>query len=242
MNAPETIDTNCAEKDVDKRIHARFFPQQRSGVFVEVGAARPDYLSISALYRNLGWTVVAIEPNPEFCELHRKHGHEVLQYACGDHDEDKVDFCVVDSHGTKYDNDRVSYESFSSLAIKDSYARLDPNLDVKKIKVNLRRLDTILENHAPGIGRIDILAVDVEGWELEVLAGLNFRKYRPRVLVIENLFNDETYWDFMQQKGYMLWRNLSPNDVYTSEPIGAFERCRSMAYRLKLRASRRCRD
>ncbi|MGI9103438.1 MAG: FkbM family methyltransferase [Terriglobales bacterium] len=223
---------NRAEGDVDKVVRARFFPQQRSGVFVDVGAARPDFLSISALYRDLGWTVIAIEPNPEFCKLHRNSGHEVLEYACGDHDEDDVSFSVIDSHGAEYGTDtpgKISYEAYSSLAIKPGYADLDPSaaLDVKKIKVNLRRLDTILAKHAPGIERIDILSVDVEGWETEVLDGLDFARYRPRVLIIENLFNDAKYWSYMRQKGYALWRNLPPNDVYTCQQLTLAERCRA---------------
>jgi hypothetical protein len=35
-------------------------------------------------YRQLGWRVHAIEPNPEFCEAHRAAGHEVFEYACAD--------------------------------------------------------------------------------------------------------------------------------------------------------------
>jgi len=66
-----------AEADVDRIVQQRFFPGQSSGIFVEVGAARPDYLSNSALYRSLGWTVIAIEPNPEFCKLHRERGFPI---------------------------------------------------------------------------------------------------------------------------------------------------------------------
>src|SRR5215471_16226710 len=187
------VSVNRAEGDVDKLVQRRFFPNQNAGVFVDVGAANPEYLSVSALYRSLGWKIIAIEPNPVFCEMHRKRGHDVLQYACGDRDEDEVDFCVVDSHGAPYENGQVSYESFSSLAIKASYARIRPQMDVETIKVKLRRLDTILQTHAPDVERVDILSVDVEGWELEVLAGFDFRKYRPKVLVIENLFNDRAY-------------------------------------------------
>src|SRR5271165_2783567 len=113
-----------AEGDVDRKVRARFFPDQASGVLVEVGAAQPDYLSVGASYRDLGWDVVAIEPNPEFCELHRARGHDVLEYACGDHDEDDVDFSVVNSHGAAYRGGQVSYEAWSSLGIKDSYAAL----------------------------------------------------------------------------------------------------------------------
>ena len=123
MIGKQMIDERAASKaegDLDKIVRSRFFPRQDSGVFVEVGAARPDFLSISALYRSVGWTVIAIEPNPDFCELHRKRGHQVLEYACGNHDEDGVDFCVVNSHGAEYEGAGITCESFSSLAIKDS--------------------------------------------------------------------------------------------------------------------------
>lgn len=210
------VSLNRAEGDVDKIVRQRFFSNQRTGVFVDVGAANPDYLSVSALYRSLGWRVIAIEPNPVFCEMHRKRGHDVLQYACGERDEDDVEFCIVDSHGAPYENGQVSYESFSSLAIKDSYARMRPQMDVQKIKVKLRRLDTILQTHAPDIRHIDILSVDVEGWELEVLAGFDFSKYRPRVLVIENLFGDPAYRTRINGYGYLFCGFVFPNDVYVA--------------------------
>lgn len=216
---------NKAEGNVDQIILRRFFSGQRSGIFVDVGAARPDYLSISALYRSMGWRVIAIEPNPIFCDLHRERGYEVLQYACGDHDQDNVDFFVVDSHGAQYANGEVSYESFSSLGIKDSYAALKDGLDKRRIQVNLRRLDTILKTHASDIEHIDILSVDVEGWELEVLGGLSIEKYRPRVMVIENLFNAKEYREYMKPIGFILWRRIRPNDVYVrSELINWIDR------------------
>ncbi len=215
--------TNHAEGDVDLVVKQRFFRQQSSGVFVEVGAAGPDFLSISAMYRKMGWTVFSIEPNPVFCELHRAQGFDVLEYACGDHDEDGVDFSVVTSHGNKWEGGEVSYESLSSLGIKESYTQWASAADVSKIKVNLRRLDTILRTHAKNIDHIDLLSVDVEGWELEVLNGLDFQIYRPRVLVIENIFRDKKYRDYMQAKGYKLWRCVWPNDIYATGGIGFWE-------------------
>ncbi|HTE96040.1 MAG TPA: FkbM family methyltransferase, partial [Bradyrhizobium sp.] len=94
---------------------------------------------------------------------------------------------------------------------------LKNNLDTKTIKVNLRRLDTILKSHASGVDRIDILSVDVEGWELEVLDGLSMPRYRPRVMIIENLFDDEKYRSYMKNINYVLWRTIPPNEVYVSE-------------------------
>ena len=213
---------NKAEGNVDQIISQRFFPEHESGkVFVDVGAARPDYLSISAMFRLKGWRILAIEPNPEFCKLYKERGYDVLEYACGDHDDDDVDFSVVDLHGAAYENGQVSYESFSSLTIKDSVKALGKGLelDVKTIRVRLRRLDTILESVVPKINRIDILSVDTEGWELEVLSGLSLAKYRPTVMVIENLFNAKEYRAYMKDNGYILWRRIRPNDVYVDNAL-----------------------
>jgi FkbM family methyltransferase len=205
-----------AEGVVDRIVQERFFPEASRSprVFVDVGAARPDYLSISAHYRALGWRVIAIEPNSEFCEMHRSRGHEIYQFACGDRDEDDVDFVIVDSHGTRYESGEVSFESFSSLAIKDSYAALKSNLDKRTLKVNLRRLSTLLANHIPDVHALEILSVDVEGWELEVLGGLDMTKHRPKIMIIENLFKESGYRSFLGRRDYVLWRRIYPNEVY----------------------------
>jgi FkbM family methyltransferase len=208
----------AAEKNIDRIVSATFFPGQDRGVLVEVGAARPDYLSISASFRAKGWKVVAIEPNPEFCALHRAQGHTVLQYACSDEDKDDVDFYVVNSNSADYMGGKVSYESFSSLGIKDQYAELHETVKEKTsvgtIKVAVRKLDTILAEHEPEVGAVDILAVDVEGWELHVVRGLDLQEYSPKVIILENLFKSNDYVDFMRKHGYGLWKRLEPNDIY----------------------------
>ncbi len=203
------------ERNIDERIRNAFFPDYSyRGVFVEVGAAGPEFLSMSLHFRENGWRVIGIEPNPEFCKLHREKGYEVLQYACGDRDEDNVEFFVVDSEGASYNGGKVSYESFSSLGLKSSYAGLKKDINQRKIIVQLRRLDTILETHAPDVRQIDILSIDVEGWELEVIDGLNTEKYRPRLMIVENLFSSNKYLSYMRARGYWLWKRASPNDVY----------------------------
>jgi FkbM family methyltransferase len=205
-----------AEGNVDLIVHDTFFRDRKTGVLVEVGAARPDYLSISASYRSRGWRIIAIEPNPNFCAAHRALGYDVLQYACSDEDADDVPFFVVDNRGAQYLDDFVSYESFSSLGIKGGYASLlaGSQRTVTTISVQVRRLDTILAQHAPDIDEIDVLAVDVEGWELSVMRGIDLARYRPKVVILENLFSDAGYLSFMCDVGYVFWQHIDLNDVY----------------------------
>ena len=54
---------------------------------------------------------------------------------------------------------------------------------IRKIEVNT--LDNIIKNSKFKIKDIDFLSIDVEGNELNVLKGLNFKKYRPIIISIE---------------------------------------------------------
>ena len=54
---------------------------------------------------------------------------------------------------------------------------------IKKIEVDT--LDNIIKNSKFKIKDIDFLSIDVEGNELNVLKGLNFKKYRPKIISIE---------------------------------------------------------
>jgi hypothetical protein len=48
------------------------------------------------------------------------------------------------------------------------------------------------------------------------LNGLDFEQFKPRVLIVENMFGDDEYRQYMRAKGYELWRNIDPNDIYVA--------------------------
>jgi FkbM family methyltransferase len=211
------------EGDVDLVVQDAFFPDPTyRGTMLEVGAAKPDYLSVSATFRSRGWRVISIEPNPYFCEMQRCQGNDVLQYACGDTDQDDVSFFVVHTNGT-YQGEPVTSESFSSLGVRGKYAEMMKSVptSMDEIKVRVRRLDTILREHAADLGEIDVVCIDVEGWELEVLSGFSLELHKPKVLIVENLFLDPTYVDYFAQTGYTLWKRLEPNDIFVQSDLRA---------------------
>lgn len=204
------------EGDVDLVVQEAFFADRTYiGTMIEVGAAKPDYLSVSATFRSLGWRVISIEPNPYFCEMQRQKGFEVMECACGEADRDDVSFFVVQTDAT-YQGQPVTNESFSSLGVRGKYAEMMKSVPttVSEIKVKVRRLDTILRAQANEIGEIDIVCIDVEGWEMEVLGGLSFEIYKPKVFIVENLFVEQAYVDYFARKGYALWKRLEPNDIF----------------------------
>jgi FkbM family methyltransferase len=195
----------------------KFFNQLQSGTMVEVGAAGPEFLSQSKPFRDIGWRCICIEPNPEFVIMHKDIGNEIYEYACSYEDADNVNFEIV----TQPING-ITYESFSSLEVSDrlaltGYANGKKDLFINTIKVNVRKLDTILEDLK--VSKVDYVIVDVEGWELNVMNGFTTEKYQPKIIVLENGFPDTylDYHDYMSKKGYMFDSSdntTGPNLIY----------------------------
>lgn len=91
------------------------------------------------------------------------------------------------------------------------------DLSINNIKVNVRKLDTILEGLK--VSKVDYVIVDVEGWELNVMNGFTTEKYQPKIIVLENVLTDTypEYHDYMSKKGYMFDSSdytTGPNLIY----------------------------
>jgi len=202
-----------AEHNTDKIIREELFPDLSfRGVMVEVGGGTPEFLSMSRHFKESGWRTIIIEPNPEFVEQHRRIGNEVHQFACSSEDCSDVPFTVV-SQKTKAYGGIVTDHSFSSINIKPEYAALMPaSAKAKKILVEVRRLDGLLIKL--GLAKIDLLSIDVEGWEIEVLQGFDTKKIKCPVIVIENFNHDPSYTRYMLRLGYKLIRQIEYNYIF----------------------------
>ena len=213
-----------AEFFTDKYLRETFFADFKyRGVVLEVGCATPMLLSMSQHFRQNGWRSIGIEPNPKFVSLHRACANEVYAYAASNYDQDDVDFVVVEDTDA-YSNDGLSAHSYSALSIKDRYRDYQNQaIDAFRqilIKVKVRRLDTILAEHCPEIRQIDLLSVDVEGFELEVMRGLDLEAIPVKVIVLENLFHEAEYTEYMQSRGYSLHSKIKYNYIYVPSASG----------------------
>jgi FkbM family methyltransferase len=83
------------------------------------------------------------------------------------------------------------------------------NVDTYEIKVPAKTLTYILDLHS--IQKIDFLSLDVEGFELSVLKGIDFDKYQPNWMLIEARYRDEI--DSLLKPIYEPVAKLSHHDV-----------------------------
>ena len=76
------------------------------------------------------------------------------------------------------------------------------------VEVKTTTLEKILDEHK--ILEIDFLSLDTEGYELEILKGLNLEKYRPKYMLIEMYdWDKNNILKYLHLHKYKLHSNLS---------------------------------
>ena len=195
-----------AEYQTDVILHERYFSDRLPALVVEVGAADPVYLSMTAMWRELGCPCVCIEPNPIFAARHRAAGHDIREVAISDHHAEAEEFTLIERTPN---TDHLTYECGSALQpLPSSSQGYMSDAKRHQILVKVRTLDSL------ALGHIDLLIVDVEGGELAVLRGLTDN---PDVIVLENIADQAVYEDYepyMRGRGYRLDHTVKHNQIY----------------------------
>lgn len=177
-----------ALNSMDKNI-IKYLPDN-PGIFIEAGANN-GYSQSNTYYleRFKGWKGILIEPIPELfreCVKERKKS-KVFNCALVADDYEK-DFVEIHSASLMSVIDGVMDKAEQAAHLKKA-AGFERNLNVKLIKVPARTLTSIIEECR--IDRIDFLSLDVEGYEPEVLQGLNFDKLAPELILAESNRKEE---------------------------------------------------
>jgi FkbM family methyltransferase len=156
---------------------------KRKGYFVEFGAT--DGIAFSntfLLEMELGWTGVLAEPLPSFHgALHANRRARIDHRCVWRRSGEKLEFLEVEK--------RPELTSIKAYAAGD-YHSVDRPADGRTFVAETVSLSDLLEQHgAPEF--IDYLSVDVEGAELDALEGLDFERFKPRVITVEHNFRDD---------------------------------------------------
>ena len=73
-----------------------------------------------------------------------------------------------------------------------------------------KTLTSVLDEVSPP--NIDFMSLDVEGYELKVLQGLNFEKYKPKLIVVECYDNNLELVHNLLSTYYTLDNKISDRD------------------------------
>lgn len=189
-----------------------FFPGEKSGFYVDVGANHPIRHSVTKLFYDKGWNGINFEPNPKLHKMltrYRPRDKNILQ-GVGDMNR-LLEFRIYHS--------RDGLEGISTLSsrMKKTYSSSDDEdtENYTDIKVPVRTLkQSLAEND---VKHISFMKIDVEGYEYEVLSGNDWVKYRPELICIEANHIKKDWRPLLEKAGYNIVFNDGLNDYYLAD-------------------------
>lgn len=165
----------------------------RDGIYIELGALDGYHWSNTKwLQDELNWKGILIEPsnNAYITCLTNRPNDKIFNCACVSFDyKDKTISGDFNGH------------AMSSVLGK----RLNSN---NLIEIEARTLQSIIEESKYNV--IDFLSLDVEGYEFEVLKGIDFTKTTIKHMLIEIYDKDkENIFNFLKNIGYECVENVT---------------------------------
>jgi FkbM family methyltransferase len=154
-------------------LFAKKYLPEKFGIYVDVGGGHPIIGSNTYLFSRRGYSGVIIEPISKFANGFEKRPKvKVYQTVCSE-TEEKIDFYEF----------KTSFVSTTSELLAERLIENGEKLISKKslLPIALRDLGLTSMPDYPSL-----LDIDVEGADLLVLKSNDWRKFKPRVILIES--------------------------------------------------------
>lgn len=144
------------------------------GFYVDVGAYDPVMDSVTKNFYDRGWRGLNLEPNPAYLDRLREHRPRDFNVGIAASDrQDILDFHLIGNTG------------LSTLHVEQASLSAGGSLSVSTILVKTETLATLWDDWVPPGQQVHFLKIDVEGAEDKVIAGADWQRHRPWILVIE---------------------------------------------------------
>ena len=149
------------------------FAGQQTGTYVDVGGGHPVADNVSFWFYLQGWRGLVVEPQQALADIYAHVRPRDRTVSClAGRAEGEAEFHVVDKlHG------------FSTTVREHAAGTGQFGTTFKTIVKPVRTLTALIAE--AGLATIDFLKIDVEGAEADVLAGMDFARWRPRVVLVE---------------------------------------------------------
>jgi FkbM family methyltransferase len=193
----------------------RLFPVNPTGFYVDVGAGHPRFENDTFSLYQRGWSGINIEPNHGFhAALIKERPRDV-----------NLRVVLSDSFGGDLTYYELSESGLSTCDVEQATAYQASGRELVLREVPVTTLSSVLTE--AGKDHIDILKVDVEGFEEKVLNGNDWERFRPDVVVVEATYPESPVrrptgiFTSMEQRGYRHVYFDGLNDFYLEREFAA---------------------
>ena len=185
--------------EAEGQLKAEYFSGNSRGYFVDVGANAPRDGSQTWELEQQGWTGILVEPQPDLANRSRSERRaQVYGAACS----------TPENAGRRL-----------TLYLAGIQKSLDPDFYVAGVQrsgtceVPIMTLDEVLRD-AKAPRPLDFVSIDVEGHDVEVLAGFDLAYWQPRLVLIEDVVHSLRLHRHIVSRGYRWVRRTGINSWY----------------------------
>ena len=177
---------------------------KKTGFYVDIGANDPSLLNNTRRFYNKGWSGINIEPNPIlYKKLIEQRPRDInLNVGIG-METGELPFYIL------------SADTLSSFSFRDAKrnCKVFKERIVETINIPIHPIVQIFEKYVGG-KKIDLLSIDVEGFELGILESNNWDRYRPHIILIELHHHTRDILAYLEKNNYNLVYKNSTNGIF----------------------------
>jgi FkbM family methyltransferase len=190
---------------IEEKILQNLFSDTHKGFYIDVGCHHPNRYSNTSLLYKQGWSGINIDANSTHLKLFkffRKRDYNIK--ALVSKSEEKLDYYYFDDSAL---NGCLS-KSRLDLLLSKNYKI------IKTEKILTRRLDNIITESKVNHNKIDLLDIDVEGYDFQVLQSINLDLYDVRVILIETGDQENNIIEYLLKFNYHMHSRVDRNCIF----------------------------
>ncbi len=173
----KSLNMSYAQEGEDN-ILDRIFKGKQNGFYIDIGAHHPLRYSNTYKFYLKGWRGINIDAMPGSMLLFKKYRPEDLNLEIAISDkEERLTFYIFDEKGLN-----TLSEKMAQKRIKETKYKI-----IEKIDLQTKTLKYVLQKNLHDYQKIDFLSIDVEGLDYNVLKSNDWNRYKPEVILIENI-------------------------------------------------------
>lgn len=189
----------CTSNFGEDLVLTRMFTLPSTGFYVDIGANHPIIGSNTFRLELLGWRGLAIEPNPDLARKYPRVRPRCTIVSCG-----------VGIEGGQFEYIRFDLNQCNTFDREMAeLAKKRGAHELNRTVVEILPLSSILADNV-GDQHIDVMSIDIEGYDFQAIASNNWDRWRPSILLIEDhvptglSFESSKIASFLRERGYII--------------------------------------